>query len=74
VLHFGRRRGTRVVERAVAARTGAFDLAIAAPEITWRMFTMLSGDERVAWIIWVWAIFALSRTLRRVRLRPSATA
>jgi hypothetical protein len=72
VLHFGRRRGTRVVERVVAG-SGVLGLAFAGPAIAWRMFTTLSSDERVAWLIWVWVVFALSRTLRRVRLRPSAT-
>jgi hypothetical protein len=73
VLHFGRRRGTRVVERVVAGGN-LFELVLAGPVIVWRMFTTLSSDERVAWLIWVWVIFALSRTLRRVRLRPSTAA
>jgi hypothetical protein len=73
VLHFGRRRSTRVVERVVAG-SGFIGIALAGPAIVWRMFTTLSSDERVAWIIWVWVVFALTRTLRRVRLRPSAAA
>lgn len=73
VLHFGRRRGTRVVERVIAG-SNFLELALAGPVIVWRMFTTLSSDTRVAWIIWVWGVFALSRTLKRVRLRPSATA
>ncbi len=73
VLHFGRRRATRVVER-VTAGTGFVELVLAGPVIAWRMLATLSSDERVAWIIWVWALFALSRTLKRMRLRPSATA
>ncbi|HEY4306169.1 MAG TPA: hypothetical protein VGM82_16980 [Gemmatimonadaceae bacterium] len=73
VVHFGRRRASRVAERVVAG-SGFFQLAFAAPVIAWRMFTTLSSDERVAWIIWIWAVFALSRTLKRVRVRPSATA
>lgn len=73
VVHFGRRRGTRVVER-VATGTSFLELVLAGPVIVWRMFATLSSDERVAWIIWVWALFALSRTLKRVRVRPSATA
>jgi hypothetical protein len=73
VIHFGRRRGTRVVERVVAG-DNPLELLFAGPIIAWRMFTTLSSDERVAWIIWVWAVFALTRTLRRVRLRPSDAA
>jgi hypothetical protein len=73
VLHFGRRRGTRVVERVVAG-SGFFGLVLAGPAIAWRMFTTLSSDERVAWLIWVWVAFALSRTLKRVRVRPSTVA
>jgi hypothetical protein len=73
VVHFGRRRGTRVVER-VTAGAGFFGLVLAGPVIAWQMLATLSSDERVAWIIWVWALFALSRTLKRVRLRPSTAA
>jgi hypothetical protein len=71
VVHFGRRRGTRVVERVVTGNS-FLELVLAGPMILWRMFATLSSDERVAWIIWVWALFALSRTLKRVRVRPSA--
>jgi predicted metal-dependent phosphoesterase TrpH len=73
VLHVGRRAGTRVVERRVAG-AGILQLIFAGPLIAWRMFTALSSDERVSWIIWVWALFGLSRVLKRVRSRPSATA
>ena len=73
ILHFGRREATRVVERRVAG-AGFFGLVAAGPVIVWRMLTTLSSDERVAWLIWVWAIFALSRVVKRARLRPSATA
>lgn len=72
VLHFGRRAATRVVERRIAGGSNILELALAAPLIVWRMFTVLSSDERVAWIIWVWAIFALTRVVKRMRLRPSA--
>ncbi|HEX4355175.1 MAG TPA: hypothetical protein VHZ95_19720, partial [Polyangiales bacterium] len=73
VLHFGRRGATRVAERVVAG-SNPIELLLAGPIIAWRMFTQLSSDERVAWIIWVWALFALTRTLARVRVRPSAAA
>jgi predicted metal-dependent phosphoesterase TrpH len=73
ILHFGRREATRVVERRVAG-AGFLGLIFAGPVIAWRMFTTLSGDERVAWLIWVWAVFLLGRTVKRMRLRPSATA
>jgi hypothetical protein len=73
-VHFGRRAATRVVERRIAGGTNIVELALAAPLIVWRMFTTLSGDERVAWIIWIWTLFALTRAVKRVRVRPSATA
>lgn len=72
VLHFGRRAATRVVERRIAGGTNIVELVLAAPLIVWRMFTVLSSDERVAWILWIWAVFALSRSVKRMRLRPSA--
>jgi predicted metal-dependent phosphoesterase TrpH len=73
VLRMGRRQGTRTVERAVA---GATNVAVffALPAIVWRMFSTLSPDERVAWLIWTWAIVLIARGLRRYRVRPSGAA
>lgn len=71
-LHFGRRAATRVVERVIAPGSNIVALALTGPLVVWRMFTALSSDERVAWIIWIWVVFALSRLVTRVRLRPSA--
>jgi hypothetical protein len=72
-LRGGRRESTRTVERVVAAATNPVEIVLAAPLVVWRMFTTLSGDERVMWIIWIWAIFALERAFRSYRARPSAT-
>ena len=49
-------------------------LLVAAPLITWRMFTTLAPDERVAWIIWVWGLGVVVRGVKRMRVRPSAAA
>jgi predicted metal-dependent phosphoesterase TrpH len=73
VLRIGRRESTRAVERTVAG-SNPIEILFAAPVIVWRMFTTLSGDERVAWIIWVWAIVVVARGARRLRLRPSQAA
>lgn len=73
-LRQGRRESTRAVERRVAGGQNPLALLLAAPLITWRMFTMLSADERVAWIIWVWALVVVVRGLKRMRVRPSAAA
>jgi len=62
------------VERTVAGATNPVTVVLALPLVTWRMFTTLSADERVMWIIWVWALFAISRGVRRYRPRPSVTA
>jgi hypothetical protein len=70
VLRVGRRQGTRPVERTVAGVSAA-DVAFALPVITWRMFTTLSPDERVAWMIWTWGVLLVARAVRRYRVRPS---
>ena len=59
-----RRSTTRVVERRVGGEangSNALELALTLPLVTWRMLTTLSGDERVAWIVWTWAVFVLAR-------------
>lgn len=61
---------TRVVERRVAGEMNGgnpVELALTLPLVTWRMLTTLSGDERVAWIVWTWAVFLLVRLAARRR-------
>jgi hypothetical protein len=70
---------TRVVERRIPGEldgANAFEVGLTLPIVAWGMFTTISVDERVMWIIWVWAI-ALGWRLtgnwrRRRRLRPVA--
>ena len=58
---------TRVVERRVADASN--DLAVASTVISApaRMFTTLSNDERISWMIWIWAITATAWWMRRRR-------
>jgi hypothetical protein len=74
ILRRGRREATKTVERVVANGTNPVAIAFAAPLVVWRMFTTLSADERVAWIIWIWLIFVVVRGARRLRVRPSVAA
>ena len=71
------RDATRVVERTVAGEINGnsiLELALTLPIVTWTMLTMLSVDERIMWVIWVWLIVValrLTKTwIRRHRLRP----
>jgi hypothetical protein len=51
------RSATRVVERRVAdAGRSPIRLALTVPLVTWRMFTTLSADQRVMWLIWAWVL------------------
>jgi hypothetical protein len=74
VLRVGRRDATRNVERRVAGGASPIALAFAAPAIVWRMLTTLSPDERVMWIVWVWAIALAPRVWRSMRERRASTA
>ena len=73
VLRVGRRQGTRTVERRVAEASNAAAVALAPALVTWRMFTMLTSDERVMWVIWAWGLVLVVRGLHAYRIRPSAT-
>lgn len=74
ILRVGRRGATRTVERRAAGGTNPISLLFAGPLVTWRMFTTLSADERVAWIIWVWVLVVATRAVKRWRVRPSTAA
>lgn len=60
---------TRVVERRVAD-PGSNGLALALTVIAApaRMLTTLSNDERIAWLMWIWLIAALTWWMRRRRV------
>ena len=74
ILRVGRRQATRAVERIVAGGTSPISLLFAGPAIAWRMFTTLSADERVMWLVWTWGLVLIARGVRNYRVRPSATA
>ena len=69
------RSATKVIERNIAGElngANALELTLTLPIVAWRMFTTLSVDERVMWVVWVWALLAVWRltvTWRRRRLR-----
>jgi hypothetical protein len=73
VIRTGRREATRPVERRVGGGAHPIALVVAMPIVAWRMFTTLSADERVMWLIWTWGIVLLVRGLRAYHIRPSAT-
>lgn len=71
----GGRASTLVIERVVADPHGnPALLALTAPIGFWTMLTTLSADERVVWVVWIWAIVLGVRGGRRVRRRRAATA
>lgn len=74
ILRLGRRDATRVVERRVASGEDAISLVFAAPVVTVGMFTMLSPDERIAWIVWTWIVVIAIRAWRFSRARRAAPA
>jgi hypothetical protein len=66
----GGRRATRVVERRVAEAGGSpILLVLTVPLVTWRMLTTLSGDQRVMWIVWTWALVTAAHVVRWRRRR-----
>jgi len=67
---------TRVVERRIAGELNgatALEMTMTLPMVAWRMLTTISVDERVMWIVWIWALSlawrGTSTWLRRRRLR-----
>jgi hypothetical protein len=68
---------TRVIERRIPGELNGgnpLELTLTLPIVVWSMFTTLSVDERVLWVIWTWAIvlgWRLTMSWRgRRRLRP----
>ena len=71
------REATRVVERRIPGELNggnALELTLTVPIVVWSMFTTLSVDERVIWLVWTWALVLAWRLTanwrRRRRLRP----
>jgi len=53
------REATRVVERRIPGELNggnALELTLTLPIVVWSMFTTLSVDERVIWLVWTWAL------------------
>jgi hypothetical protein len=73
-LRQGRRDATRTAERRVASATNPAEIVLSAPLVLWRMFTTLSADERVMWLIWTWGLVLAIRGFRMYRARPAKTA
>ena len=64
--------GARVVERRQANTSSSrWRLAATLPLVATRMFTMLSENERVSWLIWIWGIALIEFVWRR--RRPSTS-
>jgi hypothetical protein len=68
--------GAHVIERRIAhTESGTLHLVLTVPLVLARMFTMLSDNERVMWLIWVWAVVIARLAWRRRRLeKPGAHA
>jgi hypothetical protein len=58
------RSSTRVAERRVGETDGPL-LALTVPGVAWRMFTMLTTDQRLVWIAWSWGLWFAYRVARR---------
>jgi hypothetical protein len=71
-LRQGRRAATRTVERRIAPATNPVEIVLSAPLVLWTMFTTLSADERVMWLMWTWGLVLVIRGVRSYRARPSA--
>ncbi|MEP6493981.1 MAG: hypothetical protein ABJF01_14965 [bacterium] len=74
ILRIGRREATKTVARRVAGASDPMSIVFSGPAVAWRMFTTLSPDERVIWLVWVWGLVIVLRGLHSYRIRPSATA
>ena len=73
------REATRVVERRIPGELNggnALELTLTLPIVVWSMLTTLSVDERVIWLVWIWAVVLVWRLTngwrRRLRLRRVA--
>lgn len=66
------REATKIVERRIAGQLNggnALELTLTLPVVTWSMLTTLSVDERVIWIVWIWAIVLAVRITSASRRR-----
>ncbi len=63
---------TQVIERREANTSRTTPRLVAtAPLVAWRALTMLSDNERVSWLLWIWGIVLLRFAWRRRRSSPA---
>jgi len=74
IVRNGRRQSTLVVERRIAGGSTALTVALTSVLVPWRMLTTLSPDERIVWLVWIWAIVVIARVVRKYPPRPSRAA
>lgn len=63
---------TRVVERRIPGELNGgnpIELTLTLPIVVWSMFTTLSVDERVIWLVWTWALVLVWRLTSERRRR-----
>ena len=60
----GGREATRVAERRIPGELNggnALELTLTLPIVVWGMFTTLSVDERIIWLVWTWGVVLVWR-------------
>jgi hypothetical protein len=62
-------RGSRTVERTVPYPSSGFGLAATVVTVPVTMLRTLSPDERVLWLVWIWAVWGVARWATRTRAR-----
>lgn len=72
VIREGGYQATRVVERRVADPRNSIGLTtLSVFTVPWTMFTTLSNDERLWWLIWTWLLWGSTWFIRRRRSKES---
>ena len=62
-------RGSRAVERTIPYPSSSMGLALTVVSVPLTVLRTLSADERLMWLVWIWAIWGITRwaTHRRAR-------
>lgn len=71
-IRFGRRNGTRVVERVATPGTAPLEIALTAPLLAWNTVATLDAERRTAWLIWTWGLVVVLWAVRLARARRNA--